>query len=93
MHAFLDAFVEHDTSDRLPKITAPTLVLAGGRDMTSRPELCRAVADLIPGARFEVLAYEAHQPFQEIPAEWNSRVDYFWSEIDARTEIRLSDRA
>jgi pimeloyl-ACP methyl ester carboxylesterase len=93
MHAFLDAFVEHDTSDRLPKITAPTLVLAGGRDMASRPELCRAVADLIPGARFEVLAYEAHQPFQEIPAEWNSRVDYFWSEIDARTEIRLSDRA
>jgi pimeloyl-ACP methyl ester carboxylesterase len=93
MHAFLDAFVEHDTSARLPDIAAPALVLAGGRDMTSRPELCRAVVDLIPGARFEVLEGEAHQPFQEIPAEWNSRVDYFWSEIDARTEIRLSDRA
>jgi pimeloyl-ACP methyl ester carboxylesterase len=93
MHAFLDAFVEHDTSDHLPEITAPTLVLAGGRDMTSRPELGRAVADLIPGARFEVLEDEAHQPFQEIPAEWNSRVDDFWSEIDARTEVRLSDRS
>jgi len=92
MHAFLDAFVEHDTSDRLGEITAPTLVLAGGRDMTSRPELCGAVAELIAGARFEVLEQEAHQPFQESPAEWNRRVDAFWSEIDARTEVRLGDR-
>ncbi len=44
VQAFLDAVVDHDTSDRLPEIAAPTLVLAGGRDMTSRPELCRAVA-------------------------------------------------
>ena len=50
---YLDAFLDHDTTDRLPTITAPTLVLAGGRDSTARPELCRAVADLIPGARYE----------------------------------------
>jgi pimeloyl-ACP methyl ester carboxylesterase len=92
VHMFLDAFVDHDTSDRLGEIVAPTLVLAGGRDMIGRPELCRAVADLIPGAQFEVLEEEAHQPFQEIPDEWNARVDAFWSEVDA-TEARLSDRA
>ena len=34
---FLDAFLDHDTTDRLPQIAAPTLVLAGGRDPTSRP--------------------------------------------------------
>jgi pimeloyl-ACP methyl ester carboxylesterase len=84
MQAFLDAFVAHDTSDRLPDITAPTLVLAGGRDMTSRPELCRAVAELIPGARFEVMDEEAHQPFQEVPDDWNARVDAFWREVEAR---------
>jgi 3-oxoadipate enol-lactonase len=84
MQAFLAAFVAHDTSDRLPKIAAPTLVLAGGRDMTSRPELCRAVADLIPDARFELMEEEAHQPFQEVPDEWNARVDAFWREVDAR---------
>jgi pimeloyl-ACP methyl ester carboxylesterase len=65
LQRFLDAFVDHDTSDRLPEIAAPTLVLAGGRDPTSRPELCRAVAELIPGARFEVIEEESHQPFQE----------------------------
>ena len=80
----LDAFLEHDTTDRLAEIAAPTLVLAGGRDPTSRPELCRAVAELIPGARFEVMDEESHQPFQEVPDEWNARVDAFWREVDSR---------
>jgi pimeloyl-ACP methyl ester carboxylesterase len=83
MQRFLDAFMEHDTSELLPGVTAPTLVLAGGRDSTSRPELCRQVADLIPGARFEVMEDEAHQPFQEVPDEWNARVAAFWHEVDA----------
>jgi 3-oxoadipate enol-lactonase len=80
----LDAFVTHETTDRLSEITAPTLVLAGGRDMTSRPELCRVVAELIPGAQFEVMEEEAHQPFQEVPDQWNARVDAFWREVEAR---------
>jgi pimeloyl-ACP methyl ester carboxylesterase len=84
LQAFLDAFLDHDTTDRLPEIAAPTLVLAGGRDSTSRPELCRGVAELIPGARFEVMEEEAHQPFQEVPNEWNARVDAFWREVEAR---------
>lgn len=80
---YIDAFVDHDTSDRLGQIAAPTLVLAGGRDGTSRPPLGRAVAERIPGSRFEVLEEEAHQPFQEVPDEWNALVDSFWREVDA----------
>jgi pimeloyl-ACP methyl ester carboxylesterase len=83
LQRYLDAFVDHDTTDRLPQITVPALVLAGGRDSTSRPELCRAVAELIPGAQFEIMDEEGHQPFQEIPAEWNARVDAFWREVEA----------
>ena len=79
----LDAFVDHDTSERLAQIAAPTLVLAGGLDMTSRPELCRAVAELIPGAQYEVMEEESHQPFQEVPDDWNARVDAFWREAEA----------
>jgi 3-oxoadipate enol-lactonase len=77
----LDAFLDHDTSDRLAQIAAPTLVLAGGLDPTSRPELCRAVAQLIPGAEFQVMEQESHQPFQEAPDDWNARVDAFWREV------------
>ena len=80
----LDAFLDHDTRDRLAEITASTLVLSGGRDATSGPELCRAVAEGIPGARFEIMKEEAHQPFQEVPDEWNARVDAFWREVETR---------
>ena len=81
LQRYLDAFLDHDTSDRLSQIAAPTLVLAGGRDSTARPSLCQAVAERIPGARCEVLEEESHQPFQEIPGEWNARVDAFWREV------------
>jgi pimeloyl-ACP methyl ester carboxylesterase len=84
LQRFIDAFVDYDATDRLPEISAPTLVLAGGRDIQMRPELCRAVAELIPGALFEVMEGEAHQPFQEVPGEWNARVDAFWREVEAR---------
>jgi pimeloyl-ACP methyl ester carboxylesterase len=47
------------------------------------PRFGRAVAAQIPGARFEVFEEEAHQPFQEIPEEFNARVDEFWRDVDA----------
>jgi len=81
--AHLDAFSTYEPGDRLSAITAPALVLSGGLDPTARPELGRAVAELIPGARFEVLEGEAHQPFQEIPEEWNALVDQFWRVVEA----------
>jgi 3-oxoadipate enol-lactonase len=84
LQRYLDAFLNDDTTDRLPRIAAPTLVLAGGSDSTARPELGRVVADAIPGARFEVLEGEAHQPFQEIPDRWNALVDAFWQDVEAR---------
>lgn len=51
----LDSFMRHDTLDRLPAITAPTLVLAGEQDITTPPRLGRVVADLVPGAYFEII--------------------------------------
>jgi 3-oxoadipate enol-lactonase len=83
LQRYLDAFLDHDTTDRLPQIAAPTLVIAGGRDSTARPPLGQAVAELIPGALFEVMEEESHQPFQEVPDEWNARVDAFWRDVDA----------
>jgi pimeloyl-ACP methyl ester carboxylesterase len=79
---FLDAFVVHETAGRLGQIKAPTLVLAGGVDPMSRPELGESVARRIPGAHFEVMPEESHQPFQEIPDIWNARVDEFWQEAE-----------
>ncbi|MFF3740887.1 alpha/beta fold hydrolase [Streptomyces sp. NPDC002566] len=79
------AFSSHDTFGRLAGITAPTLVLAGELDRVTPPRLGRVVAEGIPGAEFEVLPGEAHQPFQEVPDVFNARVDAFWREVDGGT--------
>ena len=77
----LDAFLEHETADRLPDVGAPTLVLAGSEDVATPWRYGREVADLIPEARFEIWDGEAHQPFQEAPDRFNRLVAEFWTEV------------
>jgi pimeloyl-ACP methyl ester carboxylesterase len=84
--AQVDACLAHDTADRLSRIAAPTLVLAGEFDIIVPARCGRSVAAGILNARFEVMAGEAHQPFQEVPDEFNARVDAFWREVDANFE-------
>lgn len=79
----LASFIGHDTLDRLPRIAVPTLVLAGELDIATPPRFGRDVAERIPGAEFEVLPGEAHQPFQEAPDLFNTRVDAFWRQVEA----------
>ena len=81
MQRAIDAFRDHDLLDRLPEIAAPTLVISGSDDLVAPPRLGRQVADAIPGARFELMEGEAHQPFQEVPDAFNALVDGFWREV------------
>jgi pimeloyl-ACP methyl ester carboxylesterase len=80
--AQVDACLAHDTVDRLSQIVAPTLVLSGEFDTILPTRVGRFVAERIPNARFEVMPQEAHQPFQEVPDEFNARVDAFWREVE-----------
>ena len=64
--AQVDVCLTHDTAGRLPEIGAPTLVLSGELDIILPARFGRSVAARIPKARFEVMAGEAHQPFQEV---------------------------
>ena len=50
-----DADLAHDTLDRLGGIEAPTLVVVGEQDLLTPPWQAKAVADAIPGARFELV--------------------------------------
>ena len=76
----VDVCMTHDTTGRLSEIDVPTLVLASEFDIILPPRCGQAVAAEIPNARFEILAGEAHQPFQETPERFNARVDAFWQE-------------
>jgi pimeloyl-ACP methyl ester carboxylesterase len=82
--AQVDVCLTHDTSDRLAGIAAPTLVLSGELDIILPPRFGQSVAAGIPNARLDVMAGEAHQPFQEVPVEFNARVEAFWREVEAR---------
>ncbi|MFB9689917.1 3-oxoadipate enol-lactonase [Amycolatopsis plumensis] len=60
-----------DLLDLLPKITAPTLVIAGEHDPATSPgEHARPIAEGIPGARLEIVADAAHLGSYEQPAEF-----------------------
>jgi pimeloyl-ACP methyl ester carboxylesterase len=50
-----DADLVHDTADRLGGVTAPTIVIVGEQDLLTPPWQAKAVADAIPGARYELV--------------------------------------
>ncbi|NWG24049.1 MAG: alpha/beta fold hydrolase [Pseudorhodoplanes sp.] len=58
-----------DTHPRLPCITAPTLCIAGEADKSSPPNIVKAIADAIPGARYAEIAGAPHMLFIEQPAQ------------------------
>jgi pimeloyl-ACP methyl ester carboxylesterase len=76
------AYVRHDALDRLPRITAPTLVVTGEQDLLTPPWISEEVARAIPGARLEVIRGEgaSHLVMLERPEEFNRLVTTFLAE-------------
>ena len=62
-----EAIAGMDLRPDLPRISAPTLVLAGAEDPATPPEHGAAIADLIDGARLEVIPAAAHLAAVEAP--------------------------
>jgi pimeloyl-ACP methyl ester carboxylesterase len=74
-----EALLAHDTADRVGAIAVPTLVTVGELDLVLPPRFSRELAERIPDARLVVVPGAGHQPFQELPAEYNELLDGFWS--------------
>ena len=68
-----------DATELLSTIDVPTLVVGGAEDTFTRPEELRAMADRIPGSRFELLAGCGHVCAYERPAAYNHVVGEFLS--------------
>jgi 3-oxoadipate enol-lactonase len=62
-----EAIAAMDLTGDLPSISAPTLVLAGEHDPSTPPEHGRRIAELIAGARFEIVSPAAHLATIERP--------------------------
>ena len=73
VHAYLAQLAviqNHDTTDRLNQITAPTLVLAGEEDILIPVALSRRLHDGLPGSQWSTTK-GGHACLWEHPAEFN----------------------
>lgn len=61
----------HNLLDRLPEVTAPTLVAVGELDEETPPPYARALAERIPNARLELIGGAGHYSNLEKPDEVN----------------------
>ncbi|MFG3345908.1 3-oxoadipate enol-lactonase [Streptomyces sp. NPDC048018] len=65
--ACCDALAAFDLRDRLPDITAPTLLVAGREDPATPPAHLREIADAVPGAALTELPGASHLAPAEQP--------------------------
>ncbi|PTL77311.1 alpha/beta fold hydrolase [Vitiosangium sp. GDMCC 1.1324] len=68
-----------DSKDMLARFAGPALVVVGEKDPVTPPDKARQMADLISGARLEVIPDAAHLPNQEQPERFNAVLDSFLS--------------
>ena len=66
-----------DTTERLPRIAAPALVIAGELDAGTPLPMSETLAQRIPGARLEVLQHASHLSATEQPEQFAQAVTQF----------------
>jgi pimeloyl-ACP methyl ester carboxylesterase len=66
-----------DTTDLLPKIGVPTLLVWGDDDRRSPLNIAEQLRDAIPNAELAVIAQAGHLSNMEQPEEFNARVRRF----------------
>lgn len=78
---FLQTF---DLRPELPRITAPTLVLAGRHDWICPPEFSEEIAGLIPGARLRIFEHSSHSIRVDEPEAMLGEIRRFVERSSAR---------
>lgn len=79
------AMATMDVFDRLPAVTAPTLVIAGEADVSCPPGLMfRDIAQRIPSARFEIITGAPHMVSLTAPGELATSINRFLSQLLTR---------
>jgi 3-oxoadipate enol-lactonase len=72
-----EAIIDYDVHARLSEIAVPTLVLVGADDQATTPDMAKAIANGIPGARRQVIEAAAHISNIEQPAIFNAAMEQF----------------
>lgn len=70
-----------DSKDLLARYAGPALVVVGEHDTVTPLAKARQMADLVKGARLEVIPGAAHLPNQEQPEAFNTALDSFLASL------------
>lgn len=87
MKGQLAAIRAHDTYDRLPRISAPTLVIAGDADTLVDAKNSPLLASRIPNARLHMLSGQRHGFTAEKPEEANRAILDFLAQVKAQPRL------
>jgi pimeloyl-ACP methyl ester carboxylesterase len=79
-------FASSDTAhcDRLLRLAVPALFLTGEHDLNSTPGMSRAMARMVPGARYGVLSKARHMMPLADADEVNRRLRAFFAAVDRK---------
>jgi 3-oxoadipate enol-lactonase len=75
------AIRDADFTEAAGRIAVPVLCVVGDQDGSTPPDLVRSTADLIPGARFEVIRGAGHIPCVEQPEALSSVLRRFFRSL------------
>jgi 3-oxoadipate enol-lactonase len=81
--SIMQALLGLDLEARLPRITAPALVIGAALDRTFPPEHSHAIAAAISGAQLEILEECGHAAVVEAPARFADALRAFVSAVEA----------
>lgn len=74
------AIRDADLAEMTSKIGVPSICIVGDQDGSTPPALVRELADIIPGARFEVISDAGHLPCIEQPERLAALIREFMTE-------------
>lgn len=76
------AIRDADFTETAKSLTVPVLCIAGSEDGSTPPDLVKSLADIIPGARYELMDNVAHIPCVEAPAAHAALIRSFIEQIE-----------
>jgi pimeloyl-ACP methyl ester carboxylesterase len=80
------AMFRWDATTTLPRLSVPTLVIGGAKDIITKPEASRTIAAVAPGARLEVVEDGNHMSFLDRHEVYNAAIAEFAEAVQSRPQ-------
>lgn len=80
------AMFRWDATSALWRLSVPTLVIGGAKDIVTKPSASRTIAAAAPGARLEVIEDANHMSFLDRHEVYNAAIAKFVDAVQPRAQ-------